>query len=264
MTIQVLKTRFQMVLGILMVMLVGCATRYTPPPVNPDANVGHSVSIYKSFVFDEQFVPIRACLQLRSVEDTSFEPAYVHAVQKHLEAHGVEVVENSQNADVTFDIYVKLEEITPEPQCRMKQHIMMTVKDNKGEPLLIPWTHDVIMPEGVSTIQEAKRQVWDYSIRALSDWIRVNFYIMTVTEKAWVSSVLRIKQSRGVFHSDKRGEEIATRMLYDIKSLRGVIDVTLVEKDTQAMMFSYRVFYNRQKLVRPLNESLGMIKRKYE
>ena len=242
---------------------IGCA-RYTPPPVNPDARVEHSVSKYEAFVFDEEPVPIRVCLSLRSVEDNGFAQAYEHALKMHLEAHKATIVADERDADIAIDIYTSIKEITPVPMCRVKQQTKLTFKDSKGNPLMNPWTHESAMPKGVKDADEARRMVREESIRALSEWFSINYQIMTVKEKSLASSVFRIKAERGLVSFNTRGEKVATGMLYDIKAIPGVIDVRLVEKDFKAMAFSYRVFYNRKQLEKPMKETMWSICRKYK
>ena len=140
----------------------------------------------------------------------------------------------------------------------------MAVKNVRGDLVLLPWTYESVMKNGLADASEARRKVQSDSIKALSEWFRINFHNLTVADKEWTASVIRLKAGRGLINFRTRGENVATGMLYDLKAIPGVIGVTLVEKDLDSMAFSYRLFYNRQRLQQPLQESVLRISRKYK
>ena len=114
------------------------------------------------------------------------------------------------------------------------------------------------------SLRAAAKEMRERIHKALSERFRINFHNMTVTDRSWTVSLIRVKTERGLISSRSRGEDIATGMLYDLKKIPGIIGVTLVEKDLSSMVFSYRLFYNRQKLQEPLRESVSKISRKYK
>ncbi|MBQ7651576.1 MAG: hypothetical protein IJS15_11490 [Victivallales bacterium] len=257
------RIHWMMLLGAILALgAFGCA-RYTPPLETSGDPIASSVSLYKPFVFDEEPARLRACMAMRSIGDGDFDYDYLSSLKKNLEANNVELITAPNEADLVFDIHTTLTEITPAPSCRLKQSIMMTVKGANGEALLNPWTHESVMPKGVSDANEARRMVSAESIRALAEWFRINYYEKTVADRSWSSAFFRVKTRRGLIHTDAHGEKVASKMLHDIKEIPGVIGAKLVEKDNNAMVFSYRVFYNKQKLKGPIKESFWKICRKY-
>lgn len=236
------RNTFYSAAGALALMLfAGCRT-VTPAPV-ADANaegIQENIYYYGDIeLFDESSTPIAAAI---TTTDADGENAFAAALTSALQYSGVTCVTPDKPCDIRINIKSDYNELIPAPQCRMNHILTIFATYADGRKLLPPWEHKTEHQQPYPTAAEAKAKMVPQICRSIKSWGERNFN--SPAEMFLQASVVRFKLSRKLIELNPiRFEEELRSVTAQLRNIRGVVFVRMIEADKANRIASFRILH---------------------
>ena len=237
-----------MVMSALMLLVCSCAV-HPAPVVNANAEpmsepIHFPIIWGDNELFDEKNTP----LAVRVVPSVlSQESRLSELIKARLTNSYVQSVEGNTPCDMQINIHSEFKEIAPLPQLRMYHILEIETSTPEGLPLLSRWSHKSEVAEAYSNDEACRNMLLRSATRGMDNWLKNIF--TTGNGQTFAVSVLRFRIARYLIDLNfSRLETEQRALLNQLRKIRGVCNVRIIESNPKHKIVSFRVLYRKDQL----------------